>query len=48
MKKLNLSIYRYDPSKDQRPYMADYNIESESVGNMMAVSYTHLRAHETQ
>ena len=37
MKKLNLSIYRYDPSKDQRPYMADYNIESESVGNMMVI-----------
>ena len=37
MEKLNLSIYRYDPSKDQRPYMADYNIESESVGNMMVI-----------
>ena len=37
MKKLNLSIYRYDPSKDQRPYMADYKIESESIGNMMVI-----------
>ena len=37
MEKLNLSIYRYDPSKDQRPYMADYKIESESVGNMMVI-----------
>ena len=37
MKKLNLSIYRYDPSKDQRPYMADYKIESDSIGNMMVI-----------
>ena len=26
-KKLHLSLYRFDPEKDERPYMADYEVE---------------------
>jgi len=25
-KKLKLSLYRFDPAKDKRPYMSDYEI----------------------
>ena len=34
---LELSLYRFDPEKDQRPYMADYKIEYSSSGNMMVI-----------
>jgi len=34
---LELSLYRFDPEKDQRPYMADYKIEYGSSGNMMVI-----------
>ena len=34
---LELSLYRFDPEKDQRPYMADYKIEYRSSGNMMVI-----------
>ena len=37
VKNVTLSIYRFDPGKDEKAYMQD--IET--------VSYTHLRAHET-
>ena len=37
MKKLHLSLYRYDPEKDSRPYMSDYVIEMGDTGNMMVI-----------
>jgi len=37
MKELHLSLYRYDPEKDARPYMSDYVIEMGDTGNMMVI-----------
>ena len=37
MKELHLSLYRFDPEKDQRPYMSDYVIEMNDSGNMMVI-----------
>ena len=37
MKELHLSLYRFDPEKDQRPYMSDYVIEINDSGNMMVI-----------
>ena len=37
MEKLNLSLYRFDPEKDERPYMSDHVIEMNSQGNMMVI-----------
>ena len=37
MKELHLSLYRYDPEKDSRPYMSDYVIEMGDTGNMMVI-----------
>ena len=36
-KKLKLSLYRFDPAKDKRPYMADYEIPYDRSGNMMVI-----------
>jgi succinate dehydrogenase/fumarate reductase-like Fe-S protein len=36
-KKLHLSLYRFDPEKDERPYMADYEVEYPVTGNMMVI-----------
>ena len=36
-KKLKLSLYRFDPAKDDRPYMSDYEIPYSSSGNMMVI-----------
>ena len=36
-KKLKLSLYRFDPAKDKRPYMSDYEIPYSSSGNMMVI-----------
>ena len=36
-KKLHLSLYRFDPEKDKRPYMADYEVEYPLTGNMMVI-----------
>ena len=35
--KLKLSLYRFDPEKDKRPYMSDYEIPYSSSGNMMVI-----------
>ena len=35
--KLKLSLYRFDPAKDKRPYMADYEIPYNPSGNMMVI-----------
>jgi succinate dehydrogenase / fumarate reductase iron-sulfur subunit len=32
---MKLSIYRYDPDKDQRPYMKDYVVELEHADRML-------------
>ena len=37
MKELHLSLYRFDPEKDHRPYMSDYIIEMNDSGNMMVI-----------
>ena len=37
MKELHLSLYRFDPEKDHRPYMSDYIIEMNNSGNMMVI-----------
>ena len=37
MKELHLSLYRFDPEKDHRPYMSDYVIEINDSGNMMVI-----------
>lgn len=36
-KKLHLSLYRFDPEKDKRPYMADYEVKYPLTGNMMVI-----------
>ena len=36
-KKLHLSLYRFDPETDERPYMADYEVEYPVTGNMMVI-----------
>lgn len=35
MSKLSLSIYRYDPDKDQKPYMQNYEIERDKIRGTM-------------
>ena len=37
MKILKLSLYRFDPEKDDRPYMSDHSIKMEGHGNMMVI-----------
>ena len=37
MEELHLSLYRFDPEKDHRPYMSDYIIEMNDSGNMMVI-----------
>ena len=37
MKILKLSLYRFDPEKDDRPYMSDHAIKMEGHGNMMVI-----------
>ena len=32
---MKLSIYRYDPDKDQRPYMRDYEVALEQSDRML-------------
>ena len=32
-----LSLYRFDPEKDERPYMSDYKISYPETGNMMVI-----------
>ena len=36
-KKLKLSLYRFDPEKDERPYMNDYEVSYPATGNMMVI-----------
>ena len=36
-KKLELSLYRFNPEKDERPFMADYEVEYPVTGNMMVI-----------
>ena len=36
-KKLQLSLYRFNPEKDERPHMADYEVEYPVTGNMMVI-----------
>ena len=35
--KFLLSLYRFDPEKDERPYMSDYEIFYPESGNMMVI-----------
>lgn len=37
MKNLKVSVYRYNPEKDNKPYMQDYNIEFEDNEDMMVL-----------
>ena len=37
MKKLNVSVYRYNPDVDNAPYMKDYTIEVEKDRDMMVL-----------
>lgn len=37
MKKVDVSIYRYDPAQDNAPYMKDYQIEIEENQDMMVL-----------
>lgn len=37
MKKLKVSVYRYNPEKDNKPYMQDYNVEFEDNEDMMVL-----------
>ena len=36
-KKLQLSLYRFNPEKDESPHMADYEVEYPVTGNMMVI-----------
>ena len=37
MKNLKVSVYRYNPERDNKPYMQDYNIEFEDNEDMMVL-----------
>ncbi len=37
MKNLKVSVYRYNPEKDNKPYMQDYNIDFEDNEDMMVL-----------
>ena len=37
MKKLNISVYRYNPDVDNAPYMKDYTVEVEKNRDMMVL-----------
>ena len=32
---MKISIYRYDPDKDEKPYMNDYDVKLEHGDNML-------------
>ena len=32
---MKISIYRYDPDKDEKPYMKDYDVKIEHGDNML-------------
>lgn len=38
LKTLKVSIYRYDPEKDEKPYMQDYTLEVPAKGDMMVLT----------
>ena len=52
---LKVSVYRYNPDQDAAPFMQEFQVDTGGKDLMVldvlalikAVSYTHLRAHET-
>lgn len=49
MKTLQLSIYRYNPEKDKKPYMQDYSIEvSAEADTMLLTILERLKAEQDQ
>ena len=32
---MKISIYRYDPDRDEKPYMKDYDVKLEHSDNML-------------
>ena len=42
LKELTLSVYRFDPSKDDKPYMQDIKIEVPANKDLMVLDALHL------
>ncbi len=40
-KHISISIYRYNPEKDKKPYMQEYDLELPETGNMMLLAALH-------
>ena len=43
---MKLSIYRYDPDKDEKPYMKDYVVELDSHDRMLLDALVKLKAQD--
>lgn len=42
---MKLSIYRYNPEKDDKPYMQDFEITLPSTAKMLLDALVHIKAH---
>ncbi|MGH8755620.1 MAG: 2Fe-2S iron-sulfur cluster-binding protein, partial [Burkholderiales bacterium] len=43
---MRFSIYRYDPDKDAKPYMQDYNIQLEPTDCMLLDALVGIKAQD--
>ncbi|MDR1890465.1 MAG: succinate dehydrogenase iron-sulfur subunit, partial [Zoogloeaceae bacterium] len=43
---VQFSIYRYDPDKDERPYMQDISVEVDSTEHKLLDALTRLKARD--
>src|SRR3972149_7795134 len=43
---MHFSIYRYDPDKDERPYIKDYEIALEPSDRMLLDALERIKAHD--
>ena len=43
---MRLSIYRYDPDKDEKPRMQDYDIPLEPTDRMLLDALVRIKTHD--
>jgi succinate dehydrogenase iron-sulfur subunit len=43
---MRFSIYRYDPDKDEKPYMQDYDIQLEPTDKMLLDALVRIKTHD--
>ena len=43
---MRLSIYRYDPDKDAKPYMQDYDVPLEPTDRMLLDALIRIKEHD--